>query len=221
MKPPFTVIDADQRSVDWFSARLGRLTGSVASDMLAKLKKGGESASRRNLRVRLALERVVGQPMEDAFVTAAMQRGIDLESEALAAYEAATGAFVRSVGFVRRNDLMVGCSPDGVIGEFEGLVEAKVPNMATHLDYLRLRDRVPSEYEAQCLHNLWTTGAPWIDFVSYDPRFPEPLRLYVVRYTPTPEAFAAYEVEARLFLDEIDREVAEIHALQDAKAVAA
>ncbi len=36
----FTVIDAPHRSEAWFKARAGRLTGSVAKEMLAKLKDG-------------------------------------------------------------------------------------------------------------------------------------------------------------------------------------
>lgn len=218
---PYTVVDCDQRSETWFSERSGRVTGSVAADMMAKLKKGGEAAGRRNLRVRLALERVVGQPMEDSYVSKEMQRGIDLEPEALAAYEAATGAFVRPVGFVRRDDLMVGCSPDGVIGDFDGLVEVKCPNMATHLDYLRLKGDVPAEYRWQLLHALWTTGAPWIDFVSYDPRFPEHLRLYLVRFSAKPEELAAYELDVRLFLDEVAKEEQDIRALLARREVVA
>ena len=214
MRPAFTVIDADQRSAEWFAARCGRLTGSVAADMLAKLRGKGEAADRRNLRVRLALERVLGQPMEDSYVSKEMQRGTDLEPEALAAYEAATGAFVRAVGFVRRDDVLAGYSPDGVVEDFAGLVEVKAPNMATHLEYLRLRDQVPARYVPQCLHGLWVTGAPWIDFVSYDPRFPEALRLYVVRFTATPAQLAEYEADALAFLAEVAREADEIRALE-------
>ena len=43
---PFTIIDAEQRSELWFTARLGRLTGSRAADMLATIK-SGEAAARR------------------------------------------------------------------------------------------------------------------------------------------------------------------------------
>src|SRR3990167_9318587 len=105
----FTVIDAPQRSPEWFQARLGRLTGSRASDMLAMHKDGKTpSTSRRNLRVQLALERVTGRSQEDPFLSGDLKRGEDLEPDARARYEAATGVLLRETGFITHTELMAG-----------------------------------------------------------------------------------------------------------------
>jgi hypothetical protein len=201
----FKVIDYPQRSREWFSARAGRLTGSQAKDMLAQIKTG-EAAARRDLRCKLVVERLTGIPQEDGYVNADMQWGIDQEENAFAAYEAHTGIVARRTGFLCSDSLMVGCSLDGDVDGFTGIVELKCPKSATHLSYLR-EPRAPANHRAQILHNLWVTGAEWCDFVSYDPRFPEHLRLFVVRVPRVEIDILAYSKQAEVFLAEVDAEV--------------
>src|SRR6185295_6009416 len=110
--PAFTVVDAPQRSPEWFAARLGRLTGSRAGDMMATIK-SGEAASRRDLRLQLVLERLTGTVQDDGYVSADMRRGIAREPAALAAYEVATGHLVQTTGFLQHDTLPAGCSLDG------------------------------------------------------------------------------------------------------------
>jgi predicted phage-related endonuclease len=201
----------DQRSDAWHALRLGKLTGTGAADMLCTIKKG-EAAARRDLRLRLVCERLTGQSAESDFVSKEMQRGIDLEGAARAAYEAATGHLVRPVGFVAHDDLLAGCSPDGEVKGFTGIVEIKCPKPATHLGYVRAR-QVPGDYRAQITHNLWVTGAQWCDFVSYDDRFPEALRLFIIRVPRSEVEAVAYEVMVRSFLAEVERELADVQGL--------
>src|SRR4051812_22312832 len=89
----------EQRVPEWYQARVGRLTGSSAADMLARIKTG-EAAARRDLRMRLVCERLTGQAQEDTYVSPAMQHGIDMEDAAFAAYEAHTGQIAQRVGFL-------------------------------------------------------------------------------------------------------------------------
>jgi predicted phage-related endonuclease len=201
-------LSSDQRSDAWRQARIGRVTGSRASDMLAKVK-SGEAAGRRNLRVQLVLERLTGVPQEDGFQSKDMARGTEMEAEAFAAYEALTGNLTRRAGFLGHPELMAGCSVDGEIGNFAGIVELKVPKSATHLGYLRSR-QVPDDYLKQVQHCLWITGAAWCDFVSYDPRFPDGLQLLITRVTMPDDERAAYELLVRQFLREVDDEFAEV-----------
>ena len=215
----FVVATTDQRSDAWRTARLGRLTGSCAADMLATLKGGKEAAGRRNLRIRLVLERLTGEPQEDGYQSKDMTRGIEVEGDAFAAYEALTGHLARRVGFLAHPELMAGCSPDAEVGGFQGIVELKCPKSATHLGYLRSRD-VPDEYLKQCQHNLWITGAPWCDFVSFDPRFPPALRLLITRVTLSDAERKAYELLVRMFLAEVDREYAEVAEMATVGAAA-
>jgi putative phage-type endonuclease len=213
----FTIATPDQRTPAWYAARVGKLTASRASDMLATIKTG-EAAARRDLRMQIVCERLTNMSQDNGFVNAEMQRGIDKEADARAAYEAQTGALVQPVGFLQHPELLTGGSPDGEIGNYSGLVEIKCPKSATHLSYLRSRV-VPKEYLAQIQHQLWLTGARWCDFVSFDDRFPEPLRLVIVRVTRESVDLKAYELLVRLFLTEVDREYAAVAELAAGVAV--
>ena len=207
------IIDCMQGSPAWCAARAGRLTGSVASAILATLKTGGEPAARRDLRTQLALERITGGPIaEDSYTNADMARGTALEPAARAAYEQRSGALVRQVGFLQHPELLAGCSPDGLIDE-DGLLEIKCPRPANHLRLVRAGTVVPSEHLPQITHNLWIAGADWCDYVSYCPLFPAPLDLIVIRVLASSLDLAAYELAARLFLGEVDAEVAAINRL--------
>lgn len=201
--------DCAQRTPEWVALRVAKITATDGAALMSKPpKSGGETAGKADLRMRLVVERVTGRPAEDGgFVSAAMQWGIDHEDEAFAAYEARTGQLVDRVGFVERADLPCGCSPDGILGAdpILGGIELKCPKSTTHLGYLNLRGKVPSEYRWQLVHTLWVTGAPYWDFVSFDPRFPEPLQLYVTRFTVTPEAMAEYDAAVRAFLADVDK----------------
>ena len=187
-------------------ARLGRLTGSRAADMLSTIKSGAEAAGRRNLRVQLTLERITGRSHENGYVSPAMQQGADREADAYAFYEALTGRMLARTGFLSADEIMVGCSLDGHVGDFEGIVELKAPLAATHLDYLRT-GIIPGEYQKQILHGLWVSGARWCDWLSYNPDFPAPLRGRLVRVERDDIAIHEYEKKALAFLAEVDREV--------------
>jgi predicted phage-related endonuclease len=210
------VVSCVQKSPEWFAARLGRLTSSCASDAFATIKKG-ESAGRRNLRIRLVLERLTGKSQETGFTTFDMERGAALEDEARRAYEARTGTLIDTVGFISHDVLMAGCSPDGLTDD--GIIEIKCPKAATHLEYLS--GGLPGEYLTQITHTLWITGKAWGDFVSYHPEFPEHLRLKVTRISAANLDFTAYELAVRLFLSEVDKEYAVVAALGREPEVAA
>lgn len=200
------IVTCEQRTDEWRQARVGRLTGSRASDMLATLKSGkGEAAGRRNLRTQLVLERLTGRPQERGFVSPAMQHGTDTEAEARAAYEALTGSLVAETGFLQHDTLLAGCSLDGHVGEFEGVIEIKCPQSATHLETLK-SGAVPADYMKQIIHALWLTGAEWCDWMSYDPAFPEPLRAKLIRVPRVQADIDAYKMVATLFLREVDEE---------------
>lgn len=201
----FSVIDAPQRSDDWKKARCGRLTASRAKDVIAKIQKG-EAAARRDYRMQLVLERLTGEPQDSGYVNADMQWGIDTEPKAFAAYEAVTGRMADRCGFVAHDTHMVGCSPDGVLDDFAGIVELKCPKSATHWGYLR-DGKVPPEHLAQMTHALWVTGAQYCDFLSFDPRFQhDTMRTFYVRVERDETVIQVYEQQALAFLAEVDRE---------------
>lgn len=204
----FTVIDCEQRTEMWYAARAGRLTGSRAAAMLAKVKSGEPAAGRKNLLAQLVCERMTGKPEEDGYFSKEMQRGIDLEPAALGEYEARTGYIVERTGFLSCNDIMAGCSLDGHVGNFKRVVSIKCPNSATHIEYLKKR-RLPPTYIPQATHEMWITEAEHYDFVSFDDRMPPGLEYFCVtveRYELAKE-IAEYEIEVKRFLAEVDVEI--------------
>jgi hypothetical protein len=213
----FTIIECDQRTDEWHQARLGRLTGSRAADILATTKGGKESASRRNLRAQLVLERIMERPMEGGYVSFAMQQGIDREPDAQLLYEVLTGRMLQQTGFLSTDGLAVGSSLDGHVGDFEGIVECKCPMPTTHLDYIKT-GRVPTDYMAQLTHNLWVSGARWADWLSYNPDFPEPLRAKLLRVERDETVISLYAKEAQRFLAEVDAEEAAVRRLAEVVA---
>ncbi len=213
----FTIITADQRSPEWFQARLGRLTGSRAGDMLASIK-SGEAAARRDYRLQLVCERLTGAMQEDAFVSKDMLRGVEKEPEAFSAYEALTGQVVQRSGFLTHVEHMMGCSLDGHLDGFTGIIELKVPRSATHLRYLR-GGVMPPEHLPQVTHNLLVTGAEFCDFLSYDDRFMPPLQTFLVRIHRADVDLAGYEKKALAFLAEVDHECEAIRTMADLPAV--
>ena len=173
-----TIHRGGQQDAEWRRLRLGCATGSGFADVLAKPTSGkGESTSRRNYRVRLALELLTGQPEENTFTTRAIQTGIEREPIARARFEEETGHLVEEVSFIKLNHMMAGCSPDGLIDDDVGL-EIKCPSKAVHLSYLSLTDQPPAEYLAQVQGCLFVTGRKRWKFVSFNPDFPPELQLH-------------------------------------------
>jgi predicted phage-related endonuclease len=210
------VVDVVQRTPEWFAARCGRLTGTGAADMLATIR-SGEAAARRDLRLRLVVERLTQRPQDEhGYVSADMQWGLDHERDARHEYEALTGEVVHEIGFLAHPDLPVGCSLDGAVAGGAGIVEIKCPRSAQHLRTLRASGVLP-EYLPQVHHNLWVSGAQWCDFVSFDPRFPDALRVVVARVAMTPAERYSYELIVRRFLSEVDSELAEVQTLLQSK----
>lgn len=190
-----------QNTPEWFRQRLGHVTGSRIADIVARTKTG-YSTSRANYLAQLVSERLTGQSGE-SFTNGPMQWGIDHEAEARRAYAFRYNRSVDLAGFVPHPTIkMAGASPDGLVGE-DGLVEIKCPNTATHIETF-VTGVIPAKYEAQMHWQMASTGRGWCDFVSYDPRLPEAMCLFVSRLTYSEDRIAELEDEVRLFLREVD-----------------
>lgn len=195
----------DQGTPEWFAARAGKVTASRVADVIARTKTG-PSASRANYAAQLVAERLTGQ-VEAGFSNAAMQHGTQTEPEARAAYSFREDQDVVEIGFVDHPTIaMTGASPDGLVGD-DGLVEIKCPNTATHIATL-LSGTVPSKYVTQMMWQMACTGRTWCDFVSYDPRLPEAMRLFVSRVNRDDVMIYELKVEVSAFLAEVERTVA-------------
>ena len=194
----------EQRSDQWFAARIGKVTASRVADVLAKTKTG-YSATRDNYMAQLVCERLTGEKGE-SFTNAAMQHGTDTEPLARAAYESLKDVLVDEVGFVPHPSIeMAGASPDGLVGD-DGLLEIKCPNTATHIETL-LSQTVPSKYNTQMQFQMACTNRSWCDFVSFDNRLPQELQLFVKR-VPRDDVFIKQtEDEIVKFLAELDDKI--------------
>ena len=197
----------DQRSPEWFAARLGKVTASRVADIVAKTKTG-YSTSRMNYMAELICERLTGV-QGASYSSAAMQWGVETEPQARSAYEWVTGSLVTELGFAPHNTIpMAGASPDGLIGD-DGLVEIKCPITATHIETL-LGQSVPGRYNTQMQWQMACTGRKWCDFVSYDPRMPEEMRLFVKRVDRDNAAIAELEREVVNYINELDSKIIQL-----------
>jgi putative phage-type endonuclease len=196
-----------QRTSDWRAARLGKATSSRIADIIARTK-SGYSTSRANYAAQLVCERLTGVATE-TYQSAAMAWGIETEPEARRLYAFEQDVAVRPAGFLDHPTVkMSGASPDGFVGE-EGLVEIKCPLTATHLDTV-LGGSIPGKYLTQMQWQLAVTGRRWCDFVSYDPRLPPDLRLFIQRVPRNAILIGALEREVERFLIDVEATIAKL-----------
>lgn len=191
----------EQGSDAWHAQRLGKATASRMADIVAKTKTGW-GASRANYAAELVCERLTGARTE-GFTNAAMAFGTENEPLARAAYEFRFGCDVALAEFIEHPSVpMSGASPDGFVGD-DGLIEIKVPNSATHIQTL-LAGTTPEKYRLQMAWQMACTGRQWCDFVSFDPRLPEEMRMFVQRFPRDDIAIGQLEREVEIFLAEVD-----------------
>lgn len=199
----------EQRTDEWFIERLGKVTASRVADVIAKTK-SGYSTSRANYMAELICERLTGRRGE-SFQSAAILWGVEQEANARAAYEAKTGELVVETGFTPHGTIpMTGASPDGLV-QNDGLVELKCPLSATHIETL-LGGTVPGKYITQMQWQMACTGRQWCDFVSYDPRLPENMQLFIQRVPRDNVMIGTLETEVKMFLAELDAKIQSLTA---------
>ena len=202
----------EQRTDEWFQQRLGKVTASRISDVIAKTKTG-VSTSRQNYLVQLVSERLTGKK-GDSFVNQAMLDGIERESAARELYMRTRDVSVTEVGFfdhpVIKNS---GASPDGAVnaeedGKYAGLIEIKCPIETTHTNTLMSKS-VPSKYMPQIQWQMASVSpnVKWVDFISFNPNFPDTMQLFVARVERDNAYIAELEAEVIKFLDEVEQTI--------------
>jgi putative phage-type endonuclease len=201
----------EQGSEAWFQMRLGKITASRITDVIAQVK-SGEAAGRENYRIELVCERLTGKPTE-GYTNAHMERGTELEPFARAWYEIEKHEFVRQVPFIDHPTIKnAGASPDGIIGE--GLIEIKCPMAKTHIKYL-LEDRVPAKYMPQMAWQMACTHSKWVDFVSYCPELPADMQMFIKRYERDDAYIAELEAKVIEFDTEVEQVIARLRGHND------
>ncbi|MBF32007.1 MAG: exonuclease [Aequorivita sp.] len=160
----FKIIDVEQGTDEWFTARLGKFTASNFAKVLSPT--GKPSTQVKDLINNLVAEKLTGE-REETFKSSAMERGNELESEAFDFVNFTHGYNFQTVGFCD-SEQGYGCSPDGLDQEKKIGLELKCPLAKTHVKYLR-SGKLPNEYFSQVQGSMMVTGySQWI-FVSYHP----------------------------------------------------
>lgn len=209
--------DLEQQSPEWLEMRKGLVTGSMVANVCGKYKrqKPNEPAKylqgRENYMLDLAVTRLTGM-MPDRYVSQAMEFGTEYEPLARAAYERHLDVEVKEVGFAMHPKIdWFGASPDGLVGD-DGVLEIKCPNSTTHLSYL-MEGVVPEQYLPQMKAEMLCAERQWCDFVSFDPRMPKNLRLFVRRLDRDEPMLRQLEEEVEKFLAELDTLMGKISSL--------
>lgn len=201
-----TIIPCKQGSPEWHAARLGIPTASVFDRILTPT--GKRSTQAQKLAYKLVAEKVLGCPMEE-ITSAAMNRGTELEADAVAAYEFQTGNVTEAVGFCLSDCGRYGASPDRLIAG-GGVLEVKCPLPHTHLMYL-CEEGIAMDYWPQIQGQLLVTGAEWCDSISFCPGFPLDVRRtsrdeeYIVKLRDALDAFCEQLATTQARLDALMR----------------
>ena len=203
--------DIVQQSPEWFAQRCGKATASRISDIVAKTKTG-YSASRANYMAQLVVERMT-QTVADSYSNVAMEWGTENEPFARAAYEVKTGNTVDQVGAIDHPRIaMSAASPDGLIGD-DGCLEIKCPHTSTHIATLLGEEPVKKYYD-QMQWQMACTDRKWCDFVSFDPRMPSHLQLFVKRIERNDDYIEQLEKEVVQFLMEVEDKVKKLNEIK-------
>ena len=199
--------DIEQHSAEWLEMRKGMVTGSMVAAAIGRMKKQPKEGPVAYLQCRedymfdLAVTRLTGQ-MPDRYVSKAMEYGTENEQFARAAYEMEFDVMVGEVGFAMHPKIdWFGASPDCLVGD-DCVLEIKCPNSATHLEYL-MGGVVPEKYIPQMQAEMLCAERKWCDFVSFDPRMPKNIRLFVRRLERDDAKLKELEFEVCKFLLEL------------------
>ena len=198
---PKLLITGPQGTEAWQLMRVGKVTASRIADVMNYKKNGDESSDRRNYRMQIVTETLTGLPTDYGFESFDMKWGKEQEPFARIIYGDLAKVHVDQIAFAQHPQIEhAGASPDGLIGK-DGLLEIKCPRSFTHINYI-IDDVVPEDYKPQMLWQMACTGRVWCDFVSYDPRMPEHLRVFIKRFKRDDVAIAMITKEVNKFIDE-------------------
>ncbi|MBB5074080.1 exodeoxyribonuclease (lambda-induced) [Bartonella callosciuri] len=201
----------EQRTAEWFQARLGKITASNIYNIISKTTKGTPTSKYEEYKIKLITERLTGE-ISPSYETEDMRWGIEHEKDALQEYSFIYNADIIKCGFIQHPTMeMAGASPDGLIGE-DGLIEVKCPRSVNHMRFF-LDDKIKPEYLAQMQFQMACTGRKWCDFVSYDPRFTDQsfhLRMKVKRVHRDEKQITCINEAVETFLEKIEREIKQL-----------
>lgn len=193
----------EQRSLDWYRARLGKFNASSISLLMVSGRKKDEVFGKTALSY---IEEVAGERLLAPEVVADdemfslyldmnsttnkyMQWGIDHEDEARELYQATTGNAVTCVGSVTHPEMpYFACSSDGLIKQLVGGVEIKCPTPKAYIAYLHAMadamadgetlKAIKPEYYWQIQAQNAILSLDFVDWAIYCPFMAKPISIY-------------------------------------------
>lgn len=198
------VLECEQRSPIWLSARSGKPTGSAFSNIVTPTGKPVKGEKRQTYLCKLLQERVTGILHDNAPPSVDIERGIRLEPAARAWYEIESGDTVRQVGFVMHESRKWGVSPDGLIDARNTGLEIKCPGPTMHVRN-SLLPTFPPMYTVQIQACMWVCERDTWQFVMYTED--HGLRSVVATVEKDEKMHAAFREELPKFCAELDAAV--------------
>lgn len=203
MSYPKIYEDIIQGTEEWFDLRKGMLTGSVFKTFLVNGKsENGFGTGAITELYRIVEERLTGVPREN-YSNKAMGWGHEYEQEARHHYELNNFVRVKQVGFIKKSE-WIGCSPDGLIGEDEGLEIKCFPTK--HIEIADKKEYGKDEY-IQCQVNLWISNRAAWNLCYYHPNFPESTKMISFRIDPDYELFKILDDRSKVFIEMIKEKI--------------
>lgn len=165
------VISLEQGSEEWLRLRLGVITASEVSNVIAKPRSGTAWPDMKKSYFNTLIAEVCTGSYPEVNAKA-LAWGKQWEDEARTLFEFTSGVKVSEAAIIYRDeDMRVACSPDGLCDNGSGL-ELKCP--FTSRDFIKFRlggfDAIKSAYMAQVQFSMWVTGREAWFFANYDPR---------------------------------------------------
>jgi hypothetical protein len=153
----------------WWKARRGIPTASQFHRIITPT--GKPSAQAQLYMYELIAERLLDETMKkDDFQSYWMERGSQLESKAIEAFQETHALILKRVGFVTSNDERIGCSPDCLVEGSVEAVEIKCPAPWNMVGYLL--DGVDEKYKPQVQGQLLCGGWETLHLFCYHPQMP-------------------------------------------------
>lgn len=201
----------EQRTPEWYLARKGKFTASEIANLLVASKKKDEAFG--DTAISYINDKVNEVMMPDSmFVnfieeyqlsTPALRWGNTFEADARDLYSERTGYIVVETGFFEYGN-HAGGSPDGIMPSENGIIEIKCPfEGKTHVVFMEMTK--PSDllaankkYYYQIQANLLFTGADFCDFISFNPRMSDLMRMKQLRIARDNDAIILLKERIRL-----------------------
>jgi hypothetical protein len=200
----------EQGGEEWFQARLGIPSASNFATIMATGKDGGDSITRAEYLRRLAGEIITGIPAEETFKSAAMNRGKEMEPQAIADYESRMKCEVQRVGLgINFSGLKRCCaSPDGLVG-FDGGLETKTMRPDKMIPLLERGATMLPAHRAQVFGNMLVFERDWWDMKIFYPKMPD----YTVRVRRDESYIRELHNQIEVFNHDLRQLVAKLRAM--------